>query len=58
VVICAGGGGIPTAYRSGRELVGVEAVIDKNHAGSAGTRVSTEVIGVVFPSNSAYSNSA
>jgi carbamate kinase len=32
VVICAGGGGIPTAYRPGRELVGVEAVIDKDHA--------------------------
>ncbi|SDJ40221.1 carbamate kinase [Frankineae bacterium MT45] len=32
VVICAGGGGIPTAYREGRELVGVEAVIDKDHA--------------------------
>jgi carbamate kinase len=32
VVICAGGGGIPTTYRSDRELVGVEAVIDKDHA--------------------------
>jgi carbamate kinase len=32
VVICAGGGGIPTAYRAGRELAGVEAVIDKDHA--------------------------
>jgi carbamate kinase len=32
VVICAGGGGIPTAYRPGRELVGVEAVIDKDRA--------------------------
>jgi carbamate kinase len=32
VVICAGGGGIPTAYGPGRELVGVEAVIDKDHA--------------------------
>jgi carbamate kinase len=32
VVICAGGGGIPTAYRPGRQLVGVEAVIDKDHA--------------------------
>ena len=32
VVICAGGGGIPTAYREGRHLVGVEAVIDKDHA--------------------------
>jgi carbamate kinase len=34
VVICAGGGGIPTAYVSGRErtLGGVEAVIDKDFA--------------------------
>jgi carbamate kinase len=32
VVICAGGGGIPTMYRPGadRKLVGVEAVIDKD----------------------------
>jgi carbamate kinase len=33
VVICAGGGGIPTAYRGDR-LEGVEAVIDKDHASS------------------------
>jgi len=32
VVICAGGGGIPTAYRVPGTLVGVEAVIDKDHA--------------------------
>jgi len=32
VVICAGGGGIPTAYGDGRQLHGVEAVIDKDHA--------------------------
>jgi carbamate kinase len=32
VVICAGGGGIPTAYGAGRQLGGVEAVIDKDHA--------------------------
>lgn len=32
VVICAGGGGIPTAYQPGRQLTGVEAVIDKDHA--------------------------
>jgi carbamate kinase len=32
VVICAGGGGIPTAYEPDRRLVGVEAVIDKDHA--------------------------
>ena len=32
VVICAGGGGIPVCYRPGRQLVGVEAVIDKDRA--------------------------
>lgn len=32
VVICAGGGGIPTAYREGRVLEGIEAVIDKDLA--------------------------
>ena len=33
VVICAGGGGIPTLYRKGtRTLIGVEAVIDKDRA--------------------------
>ena len=32
LVICAGGGGIPTAYGPDRKLVGVEAVIDKDHA--------------------------
>jgi carbamate kinase len=37
VVICAGGGGIPTMYTAepapaGRRLVGVEGVIDKDHA--------------------------
>ena len=33
VVICAGGGGIPTMYAKGtRTLVGVEAVIDKDRA--------------------------
>ena len=34
VVICAGGGGIPTAYGDDRRLGGVEAVIDKDHAGA------------------------
>jgi carbamate kinase len=32
IVICAGGGGIPTAYRPGRQLSGVEAVVDKDRA--------------------------
>jgi carbamate kinase len=32
VVICAGGGGIPVMYVENRQLVGVEAVIDKDFA--------------------------
>jgi carbamate kinase len=32
VVICGGGGGIPTMYVDGDQLTGVEAVIDKDHA--------------------------
>lgn len=32
VVVCAGGGGIPTVYLPERQLTGVEAVIDKDHA--------------------------
>jgi carbamate kinase len=31
-VICAGGGGIPTTRAPAQDLVGVEAVIDKDHA--------------------------
>jgi carbamate kinase len=32
IVICAGGGGIPTMYAPGRQLHGVDAVIDKDRA--------------------------
>jgi carbamate kinase len=32
IVICAGGGGIPTAYRPGRKLYGIDAVVDKDRA--------------------------
>ena len=32
VVICAGGGGIPTVYRRDGSLAGAEVVIDKDHA--------------------------
>lgn len=34
IVICAGGGGIPTMYRPGRKLQGAEAVVDKDLTGS------------------------
>jgi len=33
IVICTGGGGIPTVLTADGALVGVEAVIDKDHAG-------------------------
>lgn len=32
IVICAGGGGIPTVYKPGRKLFGCEAVVDKDRA--------------------------
>jgi carbamate kinase len=45
VVICAGGGGIPTAYRPGRQLVGIEAVIDKDHAsGLLGREIDADIL--------------
>ncbi|GAA2019750.1 carbamate kinase [Catenulispora yoronensis] len=39
VVVCAGGGGIPTARDADGRLVGVEAVIDKDHASGLLARV-------------------
>lgn len=34
IVICTGGGGIPTVYDNKRNLEGAEVVIDKDHAGA------------------------
>ncbi len=34
IVICAGGGGIPTVYGPNRQLFGCEAVVDKDRAGA------------------------
>jgi carbamate kinase len=34
IVICAGGGGIPTMYGPNRKLYGAEAVVDKDRAGA------------------------
>lgn len=45
VVICAGGGGIPTAYDSEQKLFGVEAVIDKDLASAL---LSTELDADMF----------
>jgi carbamate kinase len=54
VVICAGGGGIPTAYEGGR-LVGVEAVIDKDHASGLLARdVDAEAFAMATDTPAAY----
>jgi carbamate kinase len=34
IVICTGGGGIPTVYTDDRKLVGAEVVIEKDYAGA------------------------
>ncbi|TLF45888.1 carbamate kinase [Halomonas urmiana] len=45
VVICAGGGGIPTVRGAGGRLEGVEAVIDKDHAsGLLATRLDADAL--------------
>lgn len=57
VVICAGGGGIPTMYKPGtRTLIGVQAVIDKDRASAVLAReleadilvIATDVDGLYF----------
>jgi len=60
VVICAGGGGIPTAYTdepspAGRRLVGIEAVIDKDLASALlAADVGADVLAIVTDVDAVY----
>jgi len=62
VVICAGGGGIPVMYtdapaRAGRQLVGVEAVIDKDLASALlATDLHAEALVIVTDVDAVYSD--
>jgi carbamate kinase len=61
VVICAGGGGIPTTYTddpapAGRRLVGVEAVIDKDLASALlAVDVGADILAIVTDVDAVYS---
>jgi carbamate kinase len=61
VVICAGGGGIPTTYSdesvpAGRRLVGVEAVIDKDLASALlAIDIGADVLAIVTDVDAVYS---
>jgi carbamate kinase len=55
VVICAGGGGVPTTYMPDGRLVGVEAVIDKDHAsGLLAREVAADVLVMATDAASVY----
>jgi carbamate kinase len=62
VVICAGGGGIPTAYadepaRAGRRLHGVEAVIDKDLASALlAIEIGADVLAIVTDVDAVYAD--
>ena len=57
VVICAGGGGIPTAYDEERKLYGVEAVIDKDLASALLSReLDAEMFVMLTDVASVYAN--
>jgi carbamate kinase len=62
VVICAGGGGIPVMYTdepvpAGRQLVGVEAVIDKDLAsGLLATDLRADALAIVTDVDAVYSD--
>jgi len=55
VVICAGGGGIPTMYNADGNLVGVEAVIDKDHAtGLLSTHLNADLFVMATDADAVY----
>jgi carbamate kinase len=55
VVICAGGGGIPVKYGPDHRLVGVEAVIDKDHAsGLLARQVEADVFAMATDAAAVY----
>ena len=57
IVICAGGGGIPTVARPDGSLIGVEAVIDKDWAGALlAQEVHAEMYMILTDVNAVYSN--
>ena len=62
IVICAGGGGIPTAYAdeptpAGRRLVGVEAVIDKDLASALlAIEIGADALLIVTDVDAVYEN--
>ena len=62
VVICAGGGGVPTRYTdedvpAGKRLVGVEAVIDKDLASALlAIDLGADLLAIVTDDDAAYAN--
>jgi carbamate kinase len=57
VVICAGGGGIPTVVRPDGSLIGVEAVIDKDWAGALlAQELQAEMYMILTDVNAVYIN--
>ncbi len=56
VVVCGGGGGIPTMYEPGtRHLIGVEAVIDKDFASSVLARdIDADLLVIATDTDAAY----
>ena len=57
LVICVGGGGIPTVARSDGSLIGVEAVIDKDWAGALlAQEVHAEMYMILTDVNAVYIN--